>query len=108
MDLAIVGKKIKSARLEKRFTLEKLSENIGISRNFLWEIEAGRKAPAIQTLYSIGKELNLSVDYILGLSNNVKWLEKEIELNINGIIKELNNKEINTLYVLLKTYLENK
>ena len=60
------------------------------------------------TVREIGKELNLSVDYILGLSNNVKWLEKEIELNINGIIKELNNKEINTLYVLLKTYLENK
>ena len=108
LDLALVGKKIKSARLEKRFTLEKLSENIGISRNFLWEIEAGRKAPAIQTLYNIGKELNLSVDYILGLSNNVKWLENEIELNINGIIKELDSKEINTLYSLLKTYSENK
>lgn len=108
MDLALVGKRIKSARLEKRFTLEKLSENIGISRNFLWEIEAGRKAPAIQTLYNIGKELNLSVDFILGLSNNVKWLENEIELNINRIIKELDSKEINTLYSLLKTYSENK
>lgn len=108
MDLALVGKRIKSARLEKRFTLEKLSEKIGISRNFLWEIEAGRKAPAIQTLYNIGKELNLSVDFILGLSNDIKWLGNEIELNINEIIKELNDKEIKTLYALLQTYSQNK
>ena len=108
MDLALVGKRIKSARLEKRFTLEKLSEKIGISRNFLWEIEAGRKAPAIQTLYNIGKELNLSVDFILGLSNDIKWLGSEIELNINEIIKELNDKEIKTLYALLQTYSQHK
>ncbi|MBO5060333.1 MAG: helix-turn-helix transcriptional regulator [Clostridia bacterium] len=103
-----MGEKIKSARIEKRLTLEKLSEKIGISRNFLWEIEAGRKAPAIQTLYRIGKELSLSVDYILGLSNNVKWIDDKEEKNINFLIKKLDKKEMSIVCRLLETYLESK
>lgn len=108
MNLSLMGEKIKSARIEKRFTLEKLSEKIGISRNFLWEIEAGRKAPAIQTLYSIGKELNISIDYILGLSNSIKWFDDENEKNINFLIKRLDKRELAMLCKLLETYFENK
>lgn len=47
MDLKLMGEKIKKVRNDKKITLEVLSERIGISRNFLWEIEAGRKAPVI-------------------------------------------------------------
>ena len=108
MDLSIIGERIKSARTEKKLTLEKLSEQIGISRNFLWEIEAGRKAPAILTLYNIGKSLNLSIDYILGLSNNIKWLETKNEQNINDIVNEFDKKELDILYKLLKEYINNK
>ena len=108
MDLSIIGERIISARTEKKLTLEKLSEQIGISRNFLWEIEAGRKAPAILTLYNIGKSLNLSIDYILGLSNNIKWLETKSEKNINDIINEFDKKELDILYKLLKEYINNK
>lgn len=104
----MVGEKIKSARIEKKLTLEKLSEQIGISRNFLWEIEAGRKAPAIQTLYNIGKSLNLSIDYILGLSNNAKWIETKNEQNINDILNEFDKRELDILYKLLKEYTNNK
>lgn len=107
MNLSSLGEKIKSARIEKKLTLEKLSEKLCISRNFLWEIEAGRKAPAIQTLYNIGKELNLSIDYLFGLSGSIKWLNDE-EQNINNIINKLNKEEINLLYKLLKCYLEEK
>ena len=108
LDLSIIGERIKSARTEKKLTLEKLSEQIGISRNFLWEIEAGRKAPAILTLYNIGKSLNLSIDYILGLSNNIKWLETKNEQNINDIVNEFDKKELDILYKLLKEYINNK
>lgn len=108
MELSAIGTRIKLARIEKKFTLEKLSEKIGISRNFLWEIEAGRKAPALQTLYKIGKELNLSVDYILGLSHNTKWLDDDVERNINELTQKLNKNELNILYNLLNEYLKSK
>lgn len=112
MDLSSMGEKIKTARTDKKLTLEALSEKLGISRNFLWEIEAGRKAPAIQTLNNIAKELNISIDYLFGLSKNKKLLDKDKEENliskINLTINELNTSEIKILYELIKTYQENK
>lgn len=112
MDLSLLGERIKKARIEKRYTLEKLSEEIGISRNFLWEIEAGRKAPAIQTLYNISKTLNLSVDYVFDLSQKSKWLHSEAEdiltTEIYRILNKMDSKEIKIIYKLLETYLSNK
>lgn len=111
MDMAVMGERIKAARIQKKLTLEKLSEKIGISRNFLWEIEAGRKAPAIQTLYSIGKELGISIDYLFCLSPKAQILDnEEIEMSdkINHIIKNLDLHERHMLYALLDTYCENK
>lgn len=112
MDLLSMGMRIKAVRTEKKLTLERLSEKIGISRNFLWEIEAGRKAPAIHTLYNIGKELNISLDYIMGLSDNVKKIIPDTEgsdiLKIQNILEHLSLPEIKTIYSLLKTYYESK
>ena len=111
MDLALMGEKIKSARMSKKYTLEKLSEKIGISRNFLWEIEAGRKAPAIQTLYNISKELDLSIDYMFGLDDNKKWLDisnNSTHTDINNILSNLSKKETSLLKELVKTYINNK
>lgn len=101
MDLSSFGMKIKSARKEQGLTLEALSEKVGISRNFLWEIEAGRKAPALPTLYNLGVTLNVSIDYLLGISSRksaagpIHTTERDLELSriisrINGYgLKEL-------------------
>ncbi len=111
MDLAFMGEKIKTARMTKKYTLEKLSEKIGISRNFLWEIEAGRKAPAIQTLYSISKELDLSTDYMFGLNTSKQWLNSTGNHNkteVNNLLSDLSETELSLIAELLKTYIDNK
>ena len=106
MDMSAMGEKIKAARMAKKYTLEKLSEKIGISRNFLWEIEAGRKAPAIQTLYNISKELNLSIDYMFGLSESKKLLSTTNEkADITQLLYDLSDKEKTLFLELLKTYM---
>ncbi len=111
MELAFMGEKIKAARMAKKYTLEKLSEKIGISRNFLWEIEAGRKAPAIQTLYNISKELDLSIDYIFGLNTSKQWLNPTGNHNkteVNNLLSDLSDTELSLIAELLKTYIVNK
>lgn len=102
MNLSSLGMKIKSERKEQGLTLETLSEKVGISRNFLWEIEAGRKAPALPTLYNLGVTLNISVDYLLDLSPEKKNIagrscatERELEiLKIIGRLNEYGPKEL--------------
>ena len=106
-----MGFRIKSVRLENKLTLEKLSEQLGISRNFLWEIEAGRKAPAIQTLHNIGKELNISLDYILGLSPTPAKISTDRDddvSKIENLLNSLNSHEARVLLKLLETYSQNR
>lgn len=55
MDLKAMGVRIKAERKRQKLTIEQLAEKIGISRNFMWEIQEGKKAPAIHTLVNIGR-----------------------------------------------------
>lgn len=105
MDLSALGMKIKLERKRQGLTLEALSEKLGISRNFLWEIEAGRKAPALPTLYNLGVTLGISIDYLLGLSGENKPVAgqaytTERDLELSRIIKEINGYGIKELLLI--------
>ena len=45
-----IGKKIKELRKSKNLTQEEFSEQIGISRSYLSDIENNRKSPSVETL----------------------------------------------------------
>jgi transcriptional regulator with XRE-family HTH domain len=67
-----LGSKIKVRRLELRMTQENLAEKVGISTNFMGQIERGDRKLSIETLVSISNNLNLSIDYLLSDSIVVK------------------------------------
>ena len=105
MDLSLMGSKIKAERKRLNLTLETLSEQIGISRNYLWEIEAGRKVPALNTLFNLGVTLNVSIDYLLGASSEKKSISgnpptTERDLEIARIMKALSEYELNELSLI--------
>lgn len=105
MDLWLMGSKIKQERNRLSLTLEAFSEQIGISRNYLWEIEAGRKAPALNTLYNLAVALNVSVDYLLGVSDEKKSISGEAptterDLELARIMKALNEYEVKELSLI--------
>ena len=112
MDLLMLGSKIKTERRHRKITLEKLSEQIGISRNFLWEIEAGRKAPALNTLYNIAVALNISIDYLMGVSDENKHIDNkslltERDVQVSMLLKQLseyNSKELMLISNLLSEF----
>ena len=119
MDLWLMGNKIKEERNRLHLTQETFSEQIGISRNYLWEIEAGRKAPALNTLYNLGVALNVSIDYLLGISDEKKSINgnlptTERDLEIARIMKSLNKYETRELLLIsniisdFSRYLEQK
>lgn len=45
-----------------------LANRIGISKQCISDFKSGKSFPSIQTLYLICKELNVTSDYLLGLS----------------------------------------
>jgi transcriptional regulator with XRE-family HTH domain len=65
IDYIGLGLKIKAKRKAKEYTQEKLAELCDISPGFLCHIEAGTRAPALETLYKISNILGVSTDYLL-------------------------------------------
>lgn len=93
------GKKIKIAREEKNLTQAELSEKIGISQNFLGDIERGLKLPSLNTLISISNTLKLSLDNLFSDSlDNIIFEPEEIYYT---------DKQIHILNNVLKTIKDN-
>ena len=102
MDLSLLGSRIKSERRRSNLTLEQFSEMVGISRNYLWELEDGRKAPALGTLCALALALNISVDYLLGMTEERRtltappspsWRSKSVE-RIAAAINDFDDNDL--------------
>lgn len=78
-----IGQRIREKREYLGLSREKFSETIGISPQFLAEIEGGKKGMSSSTLYKVCVGLSTSADYIV--------LGKEKENDISGITEILRN-----------------
>ena len=73
LNLEMLGKRIKQGRLRLDMTQYALAEEIGVSQNFLGDIERGIKAPSITTAIRLANVLNISLDVMFAesLTNQV-------------------------------------
>lgn len=70
-ELEIIRNNIKYYRKEKKFTQERLSEVSGISKDYLSEIERGKKAPSLKRLIIIANALNIELYKLCYADNNL-------------------------------------
>ena len=92
------GKKIKEARSSRNLTQGELAEKIGISQNFLGDIERGIKLPSLSKLILISNTLKVSLDFLFSDSlDNIIYEPDETyytdkQLNIlKNIVKTIHN-----------------
>ena len=64
-DMYYIGSNIRTARKRADLTQEELSEIIGVSPQYLSDLERGRVGTSIDTLKKICEKLNVSADFIL-------------------------------------------
>ena len=64
-DMQQIGNRIRLVRKGQQMSQNELSERVGISSNYLCEIERGRRTPSSQILFYISDALNVSTDYLL-------------------------------------------
>ena len=64
-DIKRVAHAIRTKRKLNGMTQEALAEAVGLSTNYVRQIEHGRKNPATKTLYAIFTVLNLRMDTII-------------------------------------------
>lgn len=64
-ELEIIRNNIKYYRKQKNFTQEKLSEVSGISKDYLSEIERGKKIPSLKRLIKIAEAFEIDTYKLL-------------------------------------------
>ena len=83
-----VGQVIKDIRKSKNMTQVEFSNEIGISRSYLGDIENDRKNLTIDTLCSILRSLNISLlDFVVEMHGG--WYEQLRERELNRLFEEV-------------------
>ena len=101
--MATFKERLKELRKEKSITIEKLAEDLGSAKSTISRYENGLREPKKDFLEMLSQYFNVSVDYLLGRTNE-RNLNKEVKLNeeittisahrINGDIDNLPDEAI--------------
>ena len=100
----LLGKKIKTYREKKGLTQEELAEKIGINSRSVSLIECGTNFITADTLTNIINALDVSPKALFDFDDDYVN-KKEIKEKLLNLI-ENNEDKINTIYKIIKGYLE--
>ena len=67
--MTIFSERLKELREEKHLTQQELADKVGISRVGYGYWEKGKREPNFKKLILLAKYLDVSTDYLLGLTN---------------------------------------
>ena len=84
LSLEQIGKRLRRIRLELDLTREQFAEQVGISPQFLAEIENGKKGMSAETLFKICTRFDLSADYLLLGKYSATQLSDPVQKALDG------------------------
>lgn len=94
----ILGERIKAQRKRQGYTRESFAEEIEVSTRFLADLEGGKVGVSISTLKTIACKLNVSSDYLIGLTNpDSMSLAREQTIFKLNMISDKHIDKINTI-----------
>ncbi|SHM84341.1 DNA-binding transcriptional regulator, XRE-family HTH domain [Bacillus sp. bc15] len=64
------GQRLKALRLEKGMTQQQLADVLEIEKSNISRFESGKQSPSSENKVKMAKIFNVSVDYMLGLSEH--------------------------------------
>lgn len=105
MEKKSLGKRIREARLNKKYTQEVLAEKADIGVMYLGEIERGVKMPSLKVFIRLVEALEVSADYILRneLSSGKDFVFDELTRKLEG----LTPAQRKTAASILNAYIDN-
>ena len=105
MEKPIMGDRVKDLRKKKRLTQERFAEKIGVSVQYVSEIERGISMPSMQVFVKILEVLDASADYLLRdmVSTGNLYGDKQIATKL----ERLAPNQRRTLMAIIDAYIEN-
>ena len=108
LDCALIGKRVRSARKEKKVTQEELSEHCGCTPTHICNLENGKIGVSLDLLFRISVYLEKSMDYFV-MDNEKANPQIKIENNIAPKLKQCDTQMlemVGSFFDYLFTYRE--
>ena len=83
------SQKLRRLRKERGYTQQDLADKLGMSASTIGMYEQGRRQPDQNTLYRLGKLLNVSIDYLLSEDEDQEDVPDE---DLEEIISEIKTR----------------
>lgn len=87
-DPRAISDKIKMLAKEKKIPIKVLLEECGLSKNTLSSMQSGGSLPKSENLAKIADGLNVSVDYLLGRTDDPNLNTKKQAVDVDSLSKE--------------------
>ena len=98
-----VGQRINYVRTQQGLTLERLAQQAGLSKSFLWEVEQDRSGISGKRLLQVADALSASIEYLLrggSIVETEKPRSIEIPTELSEVAQELGLSYQQTLALL--------
>jgi len=99
-----LGERIRKIREQKKITQEMLAETIGLSNNYISNIERSRSIPSLETLIKICNVLEVTPDYVL--LDSIYTSREYIRDDIANKLKKCSEKDIRLISRFIDLLLE--
>ena len=99
-----LGENIRSARKNKKLTIEILSELAGISESFLGTVERGESSISIETLVNLCQVLDVSADSLLMHGKEAAPAVSDKRDTLLTMLKNATDEELGFLIDYVKLY----
>ena len=109
IDKTDFGKRLKECRLSKGYSIQKVSDAVGISRNYYFQLENGDKTPSLDTFILLANYLNVTSDELLRDCLNKKAeIRQNLLLSLISTLSEIDQQHIETLLKEEISYIQEK
>ncbi len=105
----MLGERIKKCRIDMNLTLKALGNRLNLAESTLSLYESGKRTPDYETLRKMAEVFDVSVDYLLGRTDEKNPGQKDPEFDVNtieyalyGEARELDEEEKQQLLELAK------
>lgn len=105
LDFAIIGQRLRKARIDKDMTQENLAEKLDISVAFLSRVERGLSHVNLKRLSQICAILDVSEGYIL--NGTASTSEQYLISEFNELLSNCPAEKQKLIYEIAKTIIEN-
>lgn len=68
----VIGEEVKTARTAKGLTQDELAGLVGISRNYISDIERGQYTPSVKTLAALAATLDIDLNFLTKNVGNLR------------------------------------